>query len=460
VDRVVARLSEPLDAAGLAAFRIIFGLVVTWSTVRFQLFGWVHELFVKPTFFFKYWGFHWVTAPPVRALYALHVALTLLGVCITVGFFYRIAIVLFFIGFTYLQLLDVTNYLNHYVLVCLLALLLSFMPLDRAYSIDAWRRPEIRVSTFPAWQTYLLRFQIGVVYFYAGIAKLGSDWLLHAQPLSIWLSARTSTPVLGAWFDQPWVAYVFSWAGFLFDTSIVGFLLARRTRPFAYAVVVVFHLMTDLLFPIGMFPVIMMTSALVFFSPSWPRRFFPRSGADKREPSSPSDGDPGRRTRPPLSKPWLVVGVAYCAFQVLLPLRHRLYGGNVLWHEQGMRFAWKVMVREKNAAVTYLVEEPTHGRVWEVSPHHYLTTRQLREFSSQPDLILQLAHHIAEDYRARGYGDVKVRVEAKASLNGRRAAVLIDPSVDLTRISDGIAPAHWILPAPASPPPRLSPNHA
>lgn len=62
--------------------------------------------------------------------------------------------------------------------------------------------------------------------------------------------------------------------------------------------------------------------------------------------------------------------------------------------------------------------------------------------------ILQLAHVVADDFRARGVRDPEVCVDAFASLNGRRRARLIDPSVDLARESDGLGPKRWILPHP------------
>lgn len=76
--------------------------------------------------------------------------------------------------------------------------------------------------------------------------------------------------------------------------------------------------------------------------------------------------------------------------------------------------------------------------------------------SGQPDLILQLAHAIAADFRARGHVGVEVRVDALVSLNGRPAARLIDPDVDLARVSDGLSRATWILTEPATPPARLA----
>ncbi len=75
--------------------------------------------------------------------------------------------------------------------------------------------------------------------------------------------------------------------------------------------------------------------------------------------------------------------------------------------------------------------------------------------SGQPDLILQLAHHIADDYRARGHADVEVYVEALVSLNGRPPQLMIDPEANLAAIDDGLAPADWILPAPTDSPPHL-----
>src|SRR5690606_34436917 len=99
-----------------------------------------------------------------------------------------------------------------------------------------------------------------------------------------------------------------------------------------------------------------------------------------------------------------------------------LYGGDVSWHEQGMRFSWRVMLREKNASVTYLVTDRARGRTYEVAPRRYLTAWQEREFGTQPDLVLQLAHHVAREESARLGREVEVRVDAVASLNGRRSA--------------------------------------
>jgi hypothetical protein len=461
-------MSRPVDVAWLVVFRVLFGASMCASMLRFLAYGWIDEFFLDPPVHFKYWGFAWAEPLPRAEMYALFWILAVLALAMTVGLFYRAAAVLFFIGFTYLQLIDVCTYLNHYYLASLLLALLALSPAHRAFSLDA-RRTRSAITTVPAFWLYLFRFQIGVVYTFAGLAKAQGDWLVHGQPLRIWLGSETDLPWIGAVFTWPGVPTLMSWGGFCFDTSVTWLLLARRTRPYAYVALLVFHTLTGRLFPIGMFPVIMTLAALVFFPPDWPRRL---QGALRRhvsptleETSRLATLTPPTTTEPSRPGPRharvgalsLALAAIYCAFQITMPLRFLAYGGNVLWHEQGMRFSWRVMVREKNGSLTYLVREKMTGRVRHVSPRSYLTRIQEREISTQPDLILQLGHHIRDDFERRGFGPVEVRVDAFVSLNGRKLARLIDPEVDLGSIEDGIGAAAWILPAPTEAPPHTRP---
>jgi vitamin K-dependent gamma-carboxylase len=419
------------------------------GTVRFMLNGWVERLYVEPEFFFKYWGFSWVQVWPEWGLYLHYGALAVLALFIALGFCYRLSILLFCLGFAYAELMDVSNYLNHYYFVTLLSFLMIFMPLHRAWSIDAWLNPKNKATSLPAWNTYLLRFQVGMLYLYAGLAKVESDWLLYAQPLNIWLTAKTETPLIGPWLDELWVHYAMSWSAFVFDTFIIAFMLIRRTRPYAFCVILLFHFMTHVFFNIGMFPIIMVVSVLVFFSPDWPRKWV-ASAPPIIQPAPP----------PRLSGPRMAMIAAFagfCLFQFLFPLRHVLYPGTVLWGEEGMRFSWKVMLREKNGIVTYHLRDPHTDNEWQVSPRQYLNDYQDREHATQPDLILQLAHHIADDYARRGYEDVEVRAEAWVSLNGRAPRLMIDPEVDLADRARDFARKTWIRPAPDGPPLQLIP---
>lgn len=448
--KLLSALNEPRDAASLAAFRVLFGLVMLGSIIRYFANGWVERFYVQPRFHFTYWGFGWVEPLPQPWMNVVFAMLGVAALGIMLGLAYRAATVTFFVLFTYVHLLDVTNYLNHYYLVSLLALLLCVLPLHRTFSLDARLRPSIRAATLPAWMLWLVRAQVGLVYFYAGLAKLGPDWLLHGQPLGIWLHARTDTPIIGPILDEHAVALAMSWAGFLYDTTIVGWLLWKRSRSFAYLAVCTFHFLTNVFFNIGIFPVVMTVAATVFFDPDWPRWLWARLRRRELVPVRVVDASRGR-----IGALGLAVLSGWLAFHVAMPLRTHLYGGDVLWHDQGIRWSWRVMVREKNGSVAYRVHLDGEREV-RVMPGEYLNRYQEQEFAGQPDLILQLAHRIARDFRARGHREVEVRVDAFASLNGRRSARLIDPDVDLARIDDGVAPAAWILPGPEGPPIRLT----
>jgi vitamin K-dependent gamma-carboxylase len=485
--RVMAALElaeKPLPTHGLAFLRVAFGLTMFVSCLRFLGFGWATEYFSEPMFTFKYQGLEFVPTPSASIAKALFALLAAASLCIAMGLHYRAAIVLFGAGFLYVNLIDVTNYLNHYYLVLVLTALLALMPLGEAWSVDAWRTNRGNLglrsalerfrgaSGFPAWCTWVLRAQVAIVYFYAGIAKLNADWLLSAQPLGIWLHGKSHLPLIGPLLSVPAMAYVFSWAGFLYDTTIWAFLLSQRTRLPAYFVVVFFHTMTSVLFPIGMFPVIMTVAALVFFSPAFPQVFLrkvrgwvTRCRGDARAAND-SEAPQARRTVRPVGIPWVRYALAaHFLFQLAFPLRRLLTPGPVAWHEQGMRFAWNVMVREKNGSVNYRVAL-VDGRTFEVSPARYLDGRQAKEFATQPDLIAQLGQHIGAEYKKRFSLPCAVYVDAFASWNGRRAARLIDPTVDLMTMqpsgtgADSGEPVgkpnrSWILPAPTTPPLRI-----
>ena len=175
--RIVSALFAPLDIASLVAFRVAFGALMVVAISRYFAYDWIGQFFVTPRLFFPYPGLEWIVPLPAPAMYGLFAALGVAAFCVTIGAWYRPAILLFCLGFTYVHLIDRTNYLNHYYLISLLSALLVFLPLDRAGSLDAWRRPASRTATAPAWMVWLLRFQLAVVYVFGAVAKLNPDWL-------------------------------------------------------------------------------------------------------------------------------------------------------------------------------------------------------------------------------------------------------------------------------------------
>lgn len=433
----------------LVTFRVLFGALMTVGGIRFIVSDWIERLYLEPDFFFKFYGFYWVEVPTEPWIYLIFGLVVVSAIGIMLGAFYRLSAIVFFLSFSYTELLDATNYLNHYYLVCLLSLLMIFLPANRKYAIDVWRKPDIRKDKIPAWCIHIIMFQLCIVYFYAGVAKINSEWLFRAMPMAIWLPERVNTPIIGGLFRYTWVAFAFSWAGMLYDTTIWAFLLNKYTRPFAYFFVVVFHLLTKVLFNIGLFPAIMITSTLIFFSGESHRRIWDKVQAqtlfsfqNKKEKSQTTSYLAFPKRQGILK----MVLVLYCAFQLLFPLRHWLYIGNVLWTEEGYRFSWRVMLVEKSGLATFYIKDSESPRKQEIVNGNYLSLYQEKQMAIQPDFILQFAHFLKAEYeRKHGFKNAIVTVDAHVAMNGRSSKRYIDPNVNLSEIKDTFEPKLWVM---------------
>lgn len=434
-DHLPDTLRTPISIAPLVSLRVAFGVLMCASLLRFQWNSWVDKLFVLPAWHFTYFGFEWVKPLSASGMHAVFAVMTASTVLIALGLCYRVATVLFFLLFTYVELIDVATYLNHYYFISLAAFLLCLLPAHRAFSVDVKLGFTKPLATVPVGYLRAFQLQMALVYFFAGIAKINGDWLLEAMPLRIWLHAKGDLPMIGPWLQQSWVAYLFSWCGMLFDTLVPFFLFWRRSVPWAFAAVVVFHTLTAILFPgIGMFPFIMMSIAVVFLPVEWHQAFWSKLGW--RQPSERIVLWMPRWTR--------LVLVAWFVVQFALPLRHLLYPGSLFYHEEGYRFSWRVMLMEKAGTVFFTLHDPATGKRHAVDNRVYLTKWQEKQMSTQPDLILQFAHYLKE-MNSAWLPDAAVHAEAYVTVNGRGSRLFIDSEVDLAQERDGFAEKRWVL---------------
>ena len=266
------RLSEPVDIAWLVVVRVLFGLIMLWEVVRYFERDWIRKYWIAPEFHFRYFGFDWVTPWPGDGMYWHFLALGCLALCITFGLFYRVAAALFFVGFSYVFLLEQARYLNHFYLVCLVSFLMAVVPAHRSMSLDVRFGLCQPANTVPALSLWLLRFQVGVVYFFGGIAKLNADWLA-GEPLRSWLQKRMDYPLIGPLFGQEEVVMAMNYGGLSFDLLIVPLLMLRRTRVVGFLGVLLFNFTNAIIFNIGIFPWFATALSTVFFAPDWPRRY-------------------------------------------------------------------------------------------------------------------------------------------------------------------------------------------
>jgi len=438
--------------APLIMFRIIFGAMLLFSSLRFMIKGWVETQYIEPQFYFAYLGFEWVKPLQGNLMYIPFVIMAISALFIMLGFFYRISTFLFFLCFTYVELIDKSNYLNHYYFLSLMSFLMMLVPAHRDFSIDAKLFPSIRRKETAAWHINILKFQLAVVYIFAGIAKINSDWLLEAQPLRTWLQAHHNLPLVGGILQEEITAYFFSWTGCIYDLFIVFFLLNSRTRPLAYLAVIFFHIVTWLLFPIGVFPWVMIFSTTVFFGVNFHQQLL--NGLKKLFKWT--EQVPEQIKKIPTPRPIVKYGLLlYIAFQVIIPLRFLAYPGDLFWNEEGFRFSWRVMLMHKEGHATFYVTDKNSGRTIEINNTDYLTVRQEDQMMTQPDMILQFAKMLKKEFDGKTFSnsqqsislkDPAVHAEVYVSLNGRPSQLFIDKKHDLTLLPYNLKHRNWLEP--------------
>lgn len=425
----------------LVTFRIAFGMLMIISTVRFILLGWIDVQYVKPTFHFTYFGFSWVQPLNEIGMYGVFVLMVLTAIGITVGLWYRVSAILFFLLFSYVELIDVSYYLNHYYFVSLIAGILCFLPANSSCSFDSKRNPTISKTEIPRWMIDLLKFQISCVYFFAGIAKINADWLLKALPLKLWLPAQDTIPMIGVVFKYEITAYISSWFGMVFDCLTPLLLMLRKTRIVAYILVVSFHIVTGLLFQIGVFPIVMIVLTTVFFSDEFHKGIIIKFQQWYGEVDTSIVESPISTNRITT-----IVIISYVLIQLVLPMRYLFYPGNLFWTEQGYRFSWRVMLMEKAGTATFYITDTLTGKKGFVDNSQFLNIHQEKQMSFQPDMILQYARHLKNEYQKMGVNNPKVTAEIYVTLNGRPSQLYVDSTVDLSTLEDSFEHKSWIQP--------------
>ena len=439
-------ITNPTEAAPLAVFRILFGVMMLISIIRFWSYGWIDKLYVQPKFFFSYYGFEWIK-PLGNYTYLIFFICALSAIFVALGYKYKIAIITFFLSFTYIELMDKTTYLNHYYFISALSFLMVFLPANTYFSLDAYRNPKKGFQYIPVWTINSIKFLLGIVYFYAGLAKLNSDWLVKAMPLKIWLPSKFDIPILGDLLSQEWVQYAFSWIGAGYDLAIPFLLLWRKTRTFAFILVVVFHVLTRVLFPIGMFPYIMIISTLIFFDSGVHHKMLAFISRTFRIARNTFDNERVLNFKSE-SLVQFKYGIVLLFFvvQLLVPFRYVMYPGELFWTEEGYRFSWRVMLTEKSGYAQFKVVYGENGRWFYIDNSDFLTPFQEKQMAFQSDFILEYAHHLKDHFEKEGKKNVAIYVDNQVALNGRLSTTFIDPKVNLAKEKESFVHKKWIIP--------------
>ena len=461
-------LFKQVDVSGLVFFRVMFGILgfadILGSWIGYVL---IEDAYNSEKFHFKYYGFEWVEVLPEPFLTLYFFTMMAAALFIAFGKWYRVMTTYFAFGFLYFFLMEKSNYLNHGYLFTMVCFLMIFLPANRAFSFDVIKKPSLRVETVENWSLFILKFMMGVVYFFGGIAKINKDWL-QGIPLKYWLRSKRNMPILGKLWEQEWVAIFMSYGGLLLDLTVVLFLLNKKTRWWALFFILFFHSTNIILFMIGIFPFLSVSLTLLYFGADFPKKTwiwlkeryaFPekfenwRTNFLQRKNYHPI-GIPQQHISNSFYKK-IITGflISFCTIQLLLPLRHHLFKGDVTWTEEGHRYAWRMMLRTKQGHGIFMVKSVEGNKTERISPKDYLNARQNRKLFAQPDMILQFAHFIEKEYEKEWGEEVQVFAKIKTGLNGRPRSLFVDPERDLTKVQwEFFKAADWIGPYPEGKP--------
>ena len=258
-------LFRPVDALPLGIFRFLFGflLCVEFLVVSRETFP---HYYIEPVYYFTYPLFDLSGLKPLSKhfLWLIFYALQISAVGIMLGLFTRLCFIVFTSAFGYFFFMESSPYTNHYYLIFLLSFLMCFGHSGSIFSLDSLIKKNTRREQVGYWELFLLRFQICVVFFFGGLAKVNADWLIQAAPLYLNLIKHFS--FLGYPLQEKWMAIVLSWGGMLSDLGLGILLFINRWHKLTFIWLCLFNGMNIFLFGLGIqtFPYLMISTYILF----------------------------------------------------------------------------------------------------------------------------------------------------------------------------------------------------
>lgn len=288
--RVAKLLESEIDLAPLGLFRILFGL---------QLFNWLWQLYPNLTPFFTdegllprdsliahYPGRFTLLAGfgpwwEVAAFWLLSLAVVVL---LTLGWRTRIATILAFVAITSFEWRQPLMLDGSDIVFRLLLFWLIFTPAGDVYSIDAIprrTRGDAPTGRGPALPVRILQAQVGWIYFASGLEKLGgANWL---DGTAIYYALQLKYTYGRAWAEgiatQPLISRLMTWGTLVVELAFLPLTVIPTTITRAAAVIGVAALQVGiaLLMNVGNFPVILLSTLVLFLPPALVRRLVDRA---------------------------------------------------------------------------------------------------------------------------------------------------------------------------------------
>uniref|UniRef100_A0A672ZKD8 Vitamin K-dependent gamma-carboxylase n=1 Tax=Sphaeramia orbicularis TaxID=375764 RepID=A0A672ZKD8_9TELE len=412
---LVALLNRPTDPASLGIFRCLFGLLMAVDITQERGLSHLDYKYLDGAPVCRFPLFNFLQPLPMDWMYLVYMVMFFGAVGIMLGCFYRLSCLMFISTYWYIFFLDKTAWNNH-----------SYLYVD-VYSI--------RNAHVPLWNYTLLRTQIFIVYFIAGIKKLDADWV----------EGYSMSYLAHHWLFDPFKLIlpvelvsllVVHGGGLILDLTAGYLLFFDVTRPYAFFFVSYFHCMNSQLFSIGMFSYTMLATSPLFCYTDWPRRFF------KRQETPPATKSSKLRLKHKLRA---IFAIVYILEQLFLPYSHFITQGYNNWTNGLYGYSWDMMVHSRShqhVKITY--KDGKTGEIGYLNPGVFTQSRRWKDHG---DMLKQYATCLSQLLPRYNVSDPEIYFDIWVSINERFQQRIFDPRVDIVKADWSPFKANpWLMP--------------
>lgn len=466
---LVALLNRPMDPASLGIFRCLFGMLMAIDVTQERGLSHLDWKYLDGAPVCRFPLFNFLHPLPLDWMYLVYLIMFLGSLGIMLGCFYRLSCLMFISTYWYIFFLDKTTWNNHSYLYGLIGFQLTLMDGNRYWSIDGLRKPHIRNAQVPLWNYTLLRTQIFIVYFIAGIKKLDADWV----------EGYSMSYLAHHWLFDPFKLIlpveivsllVVHGGGLVLDLSAGYLLFFDATRPYAFFFVSYFHCMNSQLFSIGMFAYTMLATSPLFCYTDWPKRFFARfpdflkpvlpltsadtkpstscvysdvqsTSAEHQETTSVTKSSKLRLRH----KLGAIFTIVYIMEQLFMPYSHFITQGYNNWTNGLYGYSWDMMVHSRShqhVKVTY--KDGKTGEIGYLNPGVFTQSRRWKDHG---DMLKQYATCLNQLLPHYNITDPELYFDIWVSINERFQQRIFDPRVDIVKADwSPFQPNPWLMP--------------
>lgn len=402
---------------GLHFFRILFGILIVYQTLELYTDDFFIYSFEVPDLLLPYQFSSFLPRIPYKFINIISVFQIFGGFLILFKKYVRVGAFIYLLSFGYFFLMDMSYFNNHYYLILIISFFFCFYP-------NVSKKNNF---LFPKYYIWLFKFQIIIVYFFGGVAKLNNDWLFNQEPIRMMLEGAFNGPV------SYYTVLFFAVGGLIFDLFIGFFLIWRKTIYGAVFVSSIFHLSNHFIFSsgsnalIGIFPFFMIGSSLLFL----PTDFYEK----KIKLTSKKLIDVTSDVSLKLKKIILISISLHIILQLALPIRHYFIPGYVDWTSEGHYFAWRMKIRHKEGSIKVDIKDGVTGERTFVSLNSFLNPVQVKFLAENPMSMYRFFKKLEVIALDRGVQKPEFYAVWWASLNNNEQKYLVvDSTINLLEV--------------------------